>query len=330
MVRFPRCTVDKEASILIAGANGMVGAAICRELQALNYSKLLTPSHAECDFEDRHATTNFFRENKPEYVFIAAAKVGGIHANNTYPAEFIYRNLMIQTHLIHAAWVHRVSKLLFLGSTCIYPKYADQPLREEALLSGKLEPTNESYAVAKIAGIKLCEAYNRQYGTDFRSLMPTNLYGKGDNFHLQDSHVLPAMMRRLHEAKLAGRSTVTFWGSGNVSRDFMCVDDVAAAAIFILNLSKERLREVITPTSSHINAGSGQEVSIRELADVLKQVVEYTGKIAWDTTMPDGTPRKVTDISKLRRLGWSPAIGLKQGVQAMYDWYRKHETELRK
>ena len=322
--------MDKGARILVAGAGGMVGAAIRRELQAQGYGKLLTPSHAECDFEDRHTTASFFHKNKPEYVFVAAAKVGGIHANNTYPAEFIYRNLMIQTHLIHEAWVHRVNKLLFLGSTCIYPKHAAQPLREDALLSGKLEATNESYAIAKIAGVKLCEAYNRQYESDFRSLMPTNLYGRGDNFHLRDSHVLPAMMRRLHEAKSAGRGTVRFWGSGNVSRDFMCVDDLASAAVFVMNLPKERLCEVITPTSSHINAGSGQEISIRELAGILRRVVGYTGEIAWDTSMPDGTPRKVTDIGKLQGLGWKPAIGLEQGIRATYEWYCKHESELRK
>ncbi len=321
--------MDKEARILIAGANGMVGAAICRALQAQNYSKLLTPSHAECDFENHSSTAAFFRENKPEYVFVAAAKVGGIHANNTYPAEFIYRNLMIQTHLIHEAWVHRVDKLLFLGSTCIYPKHASQPMQEDALLSGKLEPTNEPYAVAKIAGIKLCEAYNRQYGSDFRSLMPTNLYGRGDNFHLQDSHVLPAMMRRLHEAKLSKRHTVTFWGSGNPSRDFMCVDDLASAAIFVMNLPQERLYEVVTPTNSHLNVGSGEEVSIKELAGILKRIVGYAGELAWDMTMPDGTPRKVTDISNLRHLGWNPVIGLEQGIQAVYEWYQEHEPELR-
>ena len=255
---------------------------------------------------------------------------GGINANNTYPSEFIHQNLLIETNLIHQAWVHEVTTLIFFGSSCIYPKYANQPIREEALLTGGLEPTNEPYAVAKIAGIKLCESYNRQYGTDFRSLMPCNLYGPGDNFNLADSHVIPAMLRKFHEAGLDGRSAVELWGSGNVRREFLHVDDLAAASLFVMSLPKARLDELVQPMTSHINVGAGKDQTIRELAETVKEVVAYLGEIRWNSEMPDGTPKKLLDISKLRGLGWEPRIGLREGLGSTYRWYLEHESGLRK
>ncbi len=322
--------MDKDARIFVAGARGMVGSAICRELQAQGYANVITPSREELDLLERHSVAAFFKTHRPEFVFIAAAKVGGINANNTYPAEFIYQNLMIEANLIHAAWGHDVAGLLFLGSSCIYPKHADQPMREEALLEGKLEPTNEPYAIAKIAGIKLCESYNRQYGTDFRSLMPCNLYGPGDNFNLAGSHVIPAMLRKFHEARIAGRSPVELWGSGKVYREFLHVDDLASATVFVMSLPQARLNEAVTPMTSHLNVGTGEDLTLAALAGKIKSVVAYPGEIKWDTAMPDGTPRKVTDVGKLRRLGWVPGIGLEQGLRSTYDWYLAHASQLRK
>ncbi len=308
----------------------MVGSAILRELQARDYRNLLTPVHQELDLADRQSTAAFFSRHEPEFIFVAAAKVGGINANNVYPAEFIYQNLMIEANVIHEAWKCNAARLLFLGSSCIYPRHADQPMREEALLGGRLEPTNEPYAVAKIAGIKLCESYNRQYGTDFRSLMPCNLYGPGDNFNLTDSHVIPAMMRKFREAKTENRASVELWGSGKAYREFMHVDDLASAALFVMGLPKERLDEVVVPMVSHLNVGPGEDLSIRRLAGMIKGIVAYRGVIEWNAEMPDGTPRKVMDTGKLRRLGWAPGIDLERGLRLTYDWYLAHEPQLRK
>ena len=283
--------MDKNSCIFITGAHGMVGSAICRELRAQNYKNLLTPGHKELDLIDQQSTAAFFQQHKPEFVFIAAAKVGGINANNVYPAEFIYQNLAIETNLIHEAWKCNVARLLFLGSSCIYPKYTEQPIHEEALLGGPLEPTNEPYAIAKIAGIKLCESYNRQHSTDFRSLMPCNLYGVGDNFNLTDSHVIPALICKFHEAKIENRAAVELWGSGTASREFLYADDLASAAVFVMSLPKARLDEVVSPMVSHINVGTGIDMTIKELAEMIKRIVAYSGTIEWNTEMPDG-PRK--------------------------------------
>jgi nucleoside-diphosphate-sugar epimerase len=264
----------------------------------------------------------FFSSERPEYVILAAAKVGGIHANNTYPAEFIYQNLMIEANVAHAAWRSGVKRLLFLGSSCIYPREAPQPMGEEALLTGPLEPTNEPYALAKISGIKLCESYNRQYGTDFRSVMPTNLYGINDNFHPENSHVIPALMRRFHEAKQRGDQEVTVWGSGTVMREFLYVDDMAEASLFVLNLDEKTYRENTRPMLSHINIGTGVDVTIRELAETMKEVVGYSGAIRFDASKPDGAPRKLIDVSRLASMGWTYATSLKEGLEKTYDWYR--------
>ena len=322
--------MDKESRILVAGAHGMVGSAICRGLRAQNYENLLTPNHKELDLSNPRDVAAFFQKYQPQYVFVAAAKVGGINANDTYPAEFIYQNLMIETSVIHEAWQHRSKSLLFLGSSCIYPKYAAQPINEEALLGGRLEPTNEPYALAKIAGIKLCESYNRQYRTDFRSLMPCNLYGEGDNFNLSDSHVIPAMMRKFHEAKNNGVESVALWGSGKVRREFLHVDDLASASIYVMNLPQADLNKITTAMVSHLNVGSGEDLTIKELAVIMQRVVGYKGTIQWNTDMPDGTPRKVMDVGKLRKLGWAPTIALEEGLRITYDWYQSHQPQLRK
>lgn len=322
-------TTNKNARIFVAGSNGMVGSAICRALEAKGYLTLLTPSHQEVDLTDQASTAAFFKDEQPDVVFVAAAKVGGIHANNVRPAEFIYQNLMIEANVIHAAWENKVKRLLFLGSSCIYPKHAEQPINEDALFTGKLEPTNEPYAVAKIAGIKLCESYNRQYGADFRSLMPCNLYGQGDNFDLTESHVIPAMMRKLHEAKIAGRDMVELWGSGEARREFLHVDDLASAAVFVMSLPKERLDEAVEPMTSHLNVGTGDDLTIKALAETIKDIVAFPGTIHWNREMPDGTPRKVVDISKLQQLGWVPEISLNQGLRQTYEWYLANEASLR-
>ena len=306
----------------VAGHRGMVGSAIVRQLQARQQAgealELHTRTHAELDLREQVAVEAFFAETKPEVVVLAAAKVGGIHANNTYPAEFLYDNLMMQANVIHAAWRHGVQRLLFLGSSCIYPRLAPQPMPEDALLTGTLEPTNEPYAIAKIAGIKLCESYNRQHGTDFRSVMPTNLYGPGDNYHAENSHVVPALIRRFHEAKLANAAEVVIWGTGTPKREFLHVDDMAAASLFVLDLPADTYRAHTQPMLSHINVGSGQEVSIGELAHLVAETVGYAGRLVFDTSKPDGTPRKLLDSSRLADMGWRAGIALKAGLESAY------------
>ena len=295
----------------------MVGSAIVRTLQAQGVApeRILTRTHAELDLTDQQAVMAFFAQERPTQVYLAAARVGGIHANNTYPAEFIYQNLMIQANVVHAAHTHGVQKLLFLGSSCIYPKLAAQPMAEEALLTGPLEATNEPYAIAKIAGIKLCESYNRQYGRDYRSVMPTNLYGPGDNYHPENSHVIPALLRRFHEAKLAGSSEVVIWGTGTPRREFLYVDDMAAASVFVMNLSPEVYRANVQPQLSHINVGYGEDVTIAELAQTIARVVGFQGQIRFDPSKPDGAPRKLMDSSRLNVMGWRARIDLEYGLR---------------
>lgn len=298
----------------------MVGSAIVRTLQAQGVApeRILTRTHAELDLTDQQAVMAFFAQERPTQVYLAAARVGGIHANNTYPAEFIYQNLMIQANVVHAAHTHGVQKLLFLGSSCIYPKLAPQPMAEDALLTGPLEPTNEPYAVAKIAGIKLCESYNRQYGRDYRSVMPTNLYGPGDNYHPENSHVIPALLRRFHEAKLAGSSEVVIWGTGTPRREFLYVDDMAAASVFVMNLSPEVYRANVQPQLSHINVGYGEDVTIAELAQTIARVVGFQGQIRFDPSKPDGAPRKWMSSERLNALGWQVTTTLEQGLGIAY------------
>jgi GDP-L-fucose synthase len=325
--------------IYIAGHQGMVGSAIVRNLLAegLGSENLLLRTHAELDLTCQAAVRSFFEGEKPDQVYLAAAKVGGIHANNSYPAEFIYQNLMIEANIIHEAWRVGVQKLLFLGSSCIYPKLAPQPMQESALLTGPLEPTNEPYAIAKIAGIKLCESYNRQYGeshgTDYRSVMPTNLYGPGDNYHPENSHVIPAMIRRFHEAKLdmellspfGTRHSVEIWGSGTPRREFLYVDDMAAACVHVMELDKALYDAHTTPMQSHINVGCGEDITIRELAETVAKVVGYRGSIGIDTTKPDGTPRKLMESTRLNNLGWQPKVGLEEGLALAYNDFLLHE-----
>ena len=319
--------------IYIAGHRGMVGSAILRRLQARQSVgealELLTRTHAELDLTNQVAVRDFLQAEKPDVVILAAAKVGGIHANNTYPADFIYENLMIECNVIHQAFAAGVRRLLQLGSSCIYPRAVPQPMREDALLTGVLEPTNEPYAVAKIAGIKLCESYNRQHGTDYRSVMPTNLYGPGDNFHPENSHVLPALIRRFHEAAQAGADVVTIWGSGKPRREFLHVDDMAEASLFVLDLPKDIYHANTQPMLSHINVGSGSDVSILELAQLVAQVTGFQGRIETDPTKPDGTMRKLMDVSRLADMGWRARIGLHEGIACTYEWFRKGGAELR-
>ena len=299
----------------------MVGGAILRHLQALGETDILTRTHTELDLTDQAAVRDFMQCERPDVVILAAAKVGGIHANNTYPAEFIYENLMIECNVIHQAFKVGVKKLLQLGSSCIYPKAVPQPMREGALLTGTLEPTNEPYAIAKIAGIKLCESYNRQYGVDYRSVMPTNLYGPGDNFHPENSHVMPALIRRFHEAARDNLNKVVIWGSGSPRREFLHVDDMAAASLFVLNLPKQTYYENTEPMLSHINVGTGVDVSILELARLIARVTGFKGEICTDTTKPDGTMRKLMDVGRLSQMGWSARIKLEQGLVNTYEWY---------
>jgi GDP-L-fucose synthase len=308
--------VDKNSRIFIAGHRGLVGSAIWRKLQHLGFTQLIGQTRAELDLLDAGAVNQFFAREKPEYVFDAAAKVGGIHANDTYPAQFLYENLQIQNHLIHGAYVGKVKKFLFLGSSCIYPKLAPQPMREDALLTGLLEKTNEWYAVAKIAGIKMCQAYRRQYGCDFISAMPTNMYGPNDNYDLQNSHVLPALIRKFHEAKVSGAREVVCWGTGSPFREFLYSDDLAEACVFLMqNYSEEQF----------INIGSGSEVTIKELAELVSKVIGFGGKIVWDTSKPDGTPRKLMDSSRLFALGWRPRVNLEEGIGLAYaDFCKKN------
>ena len=319
-----------EKRIFVAGHNGMVGSAIVRCLVAKGYTNILARSHAELELTDQAQVRSFFAKERPDQVYLAAAKVGGIHANNTYPAEFIYDNLMVEANLIHESWRTGVSRLLFLGSSCIYPRLAAQPMSEDLLLTGKLEPTNEPYAVAKIAGIKLCESYNRQYGCDFRSVMPTNLYGPGDNYHPENSHVLPAMIRRFHEAKLAGASQVTIWGTGSPRREFLYVDDMASACVHVMTLPLDIYAANTQAMASHINVGTGEDLSIAELARLVGKIVGYEGAIEQDASKPDGTPRKQLDVSKLHRLGWKARTTLLEGVQRAYDDFLRSESRVRK
>lgn len=307
--------------IYVAGHRGMVGSAIVRTLlaQGVAPEQIVTRTHAELDLIDQRAVHEFFAREKPNQVYLAAAKVGGIHANNTYPAEFIYENLMLQANVIHAAHLHGVQKLLFLGSSCIYPRLAPQPMREDALLTGTLEPTNEPYAVAKIAGIKLCESYNRQYGRDYRSVMPTNLYGPGDNYHPENSHVIPALLRRFHEAKLNQVPEVMIWGTGKPRREFLYVDDMADASVFVMNLPVSAYQAHVQPQLGHINVGFGADVTIEELARVVARIVGYEGRISFDPSRPDGAPRKLMDSGRLNAMGWSAQVSLQVGLRRAYQ-----------
>ena len=315
-------TTDLNQKVYVAGHRGMVGSAIVRNLQEKGYANIVTRAHKELDLTNQAAVQSFFEQEKPDQVYLAAAKVGGIHANNTFPAEFIYQNLMMETNVIHQAFVHDVKKLLFLGSSCIYPKLANQPMNEDALLTGKLEATNEPYAIAKIAGIKMCESYNRQYGQshgiDYRSVMPTNLYGPGDNYHSENSHVIPALIRRFHEAKIGNAPEVVIWGTGTPRREFLYVDDMAAASVFVMELDKTNYDQHTQPTQSHINVGFGSDVTIAQLADEVAQATGYVGKISFDPSKPDGAPRKWMDSTRLNQLGWRAKVALKQGLQEAY------------
>jgi GDP-L-fucose synthase len=320
---------DKQKKIYLAGHRGMVGAAIHKQLLDAGYGNIVVRSHAELDLTDQAAVRGFMAQEKPERVILAAAKVGGIHANNVFPAEFIYQNLMMEANVIHQAWQAGCRQLLFLGSSCIYPKFAEQPMRESALLTGILESTNEPYAIAKITGIKLCESYNRQYDTDYRSVMPTNLYGQNDNFHLENSHVIPALIRKFHNAKVGNAPTVSVWGSGKAMREFLHVDDMAAACLHVLSLDKASYQSVTEPMLSHLNVGTGEDVTIRELAETIGKVVGFQGSISWDSSKPDGTPRKLMDNSKLRSLGWQPKISLEEGLRATYQWFLEHQGDFK-
>ncbi|MDD2235292.1 MAG: GDP-L-fucose synthase [Desulfitobacteriaceae bacterium] len=311
--------MKKDAAIYVAGHKGLVGSAILRKLKSEGYSNLITRSFQELDLRDRTAVDEFFKKEQPEFIFLAAAKVGGILANNTYPVDFLRDNLRIQTNIIDAAHKYGVKKLLFLGSSCIYPKLAPQPIKEEYLLTGELEPTNEPYAIAKIAGIKLCQAYNRQYQANFISVMPTNLYGPGDNFDLETSHVMPALIRKFHEAKINSADQVVVWGSGKPFREFLHVDDLADACLFLMNNYN---------SSEIINIGTGKDLSIAELAHMIKDIVGYSGDIVFDTSKPDGTPRKLLDVSKLFDMGWKPRITLEEGIRTAYNWYQEHQKPL--
>jgi len=310
--------VEKSAKIYVAGHQGLVGSAILRKLISEGYSNIVTRSFQELDLRDQTAVNEFFKKEQPEFVFLAAAKVGGILANNTYPVDFLRDNLLIQTNVIDAAYRYGSRKLLFLGSSCIYPKFAPQPIKEEYLLTGELEPTNEPYAIAKIAGIKLCQAYNRQYQTNFISVMPTNLYGPGDNFDLETSHVIPALIRKFHESKIKGKDQVVVWGSGKPFREFLHVDDLADACLFLMHNYN---------SSEIINIGTGKDLSIAELAYLIKDIVGYDGNIIFDTSKPDGTPRKLLDVSKLFNMGWKPKISLEEGIRSTYSWYQEHQKE---
>ncbi|MBK1631548.1 GDP-fucose synthetase [Thiohalocapsa halophila] len=320
---------DPQRPVYVAGHRGMVGAALVRALGVAGYQNILTRTHAELDLTSQAAVADFFAAERPAQVYLAAAKVGGIHANDTYPADFIYDNLAIEANVIHAAWQRGVERLLFLGSSCIYPRLAEQPMREDALLTGPLEPTNEPYAIAKIAGIKLCESYNRQHGTDFRSVMPTNLYGPGDNFDLANSHVIPALIRKFHEAKVAGADHVMVWGSGKPRREFLHVDDMAAACLHVMSLNAETYQTHTKPRLSHINVGTGTDVTIAELAELVGRVVGFEGDIRRDPSKPDGAPRKLLDVSRLEALGWHAQIPLAEGLAQAYDWFLAHQAELR-
>jgi GDP-L-fucose synthase len=323
---------DLNQRIYVAGHRGMVGSAIVRTLQAQGCTNIITRTHAELDLTNQAAVKQFFQQEKPTQVYLAAAKVGGIHANNTYPAQFIYENLMMEANVIHQAFEAGVKKLIFLGSSCIYPKLAAQPMAENALLTGELESTNEPYAIAKIAGIKLCESYNRQYGQahgiDYRSVMPTNLYGPGDNYHPENSHVIPALIRRFHEAKEANAPEVLIWGTGTPKREFLYVDDMAAACVFVMELSKDIYDQHTEPMQSHINVGFGEDVTITDLAKAIAKAISYSGKIGFDTSKPDGSPRKWMDSTRINRLGWQAKVDLEAGLKQAYSDFLKTHTDV--
>jgi GDP-L-fucose synthase len=315
--------------IFVAGHRGMVGSAIFRQLEASGHTNIITRTRTELDLTNQQAVVDFFQTEKIEQVYLAAAKVGGIVANNTYPADFIYENIMIQANIIHSAHLANIQQLLFLGSSCIYPKLADQPMKETVLLTGTLEETNEPYAVAKIAGIKLCESYNRQYSRDYRSVMPTNLYGAHDNFHSENSHVIPALLRRFHEAKLNGDKEVIAWGSGKPMREFLYVDDMADASIHVMNLDKSTYDENTEPMLSHINVGTGVDCTIRELVETVAKVVSFEGEIKFDATKPDGAPRKLMNVDRLKSLGWEYSVSLEDGLSLAYQWFINNQSSLR-
>ena len=317
-------------TVYVAGHNGMVGSAICRQLAENHDVEIVTRSSTELDLKIQSDVEDFFKAEKIDQVYLAAAKVGGIVANNTYPADFIYENLMIESNVIHSAHRSGVQELLFLGSSCIYPKLALQPMKEDALLTGVLESTNEAYAIAKIAGIKLCESYNRQYGRDYRSVMPTNLYGENDNFHAENSHVIPALMRRFHDAKLNADVSVTVWGSGKPMREFLHVDDMASASVFVMDLDKETYCANTMPMLSHINVGTGIDCTIREMAETMARVVGFNGTIEFDASKPDGTPRKLMDVSRLKQMGWEYSIALEEGLALTYQWFLDNQDSFRR
>ncbi|MEM1088741.1 MAG: GDP-L-fucose synthase [Pseudomonadota bacterium] len=325
----PETTRDRSGTIYVAGHRGMVGSAIVRQLQSLGYNNILKASSDELDLRDTAAVNRFFAASDVDQVYLAAAKVGGIHANNEYPADFIYENLMIEANVVNAAHEAGVQKLLLLGSSCIYPKHAEQPMAEDALLTGTLEPTNEPYAIAKIAGIKLCESFNRQHGRDYRSVMPTNLYGPGDNFHPENSHVIPGLMRRIHEAKEDGADEIVIWGSGKPMREFLHVDDMAEASVFVMELDDATYQEHTQPMLSHINVGTGVDCTIRELAETLCRVIGFEGRLTFDTSKPDGTPRKLLDVSRLAALGWRAGIDLERGLRDTYEWFKQQGQAIR-
>lgn len=321
--------LSRNSRIFVSGHRGMVGSAIVRALESQGYSQILTRSRDQLDLTDQLAVRHFMQQEKPDYVVIAAAKVGGIHANNTYPAEFLYQNMMLEANLIHEAYQSGCKDLLFLGSSCIYPKLAEQPMQESALLTGFLEPTNEPYAIAKIAGIKLCESYNRQYGTDYRSVMPTNLYGPHDNYHPDNSHVIPALLRRFHQAVQDQTEEVVIWGSGTPMREFLHVDDMASACLHVMQLDKAMLDSAVNPMQSHINVGTGMDVTIRELAETIAQVTGFKGQLSFDASKPDGAPRKLMNVDLLKTLGWQARIDLRAGLENAYQWFAEHQDDFR-
>lgn len=318
-----------DQAIFVAGHRGMVGSAIVRRLKAIGYTNIITRSRKELNLLDQQAVHQFFEQNKIQQIYLAAAKVGGILANNTYPAEFIHDNLMIEANVIHEAHKANINKLLFLGSSCIYPRLAEQPIREDALLTGQLEPTNEPYAIAKIAGIKLCESYNRQFGRDYRSVMPTNLYGPHDNFHTENSHVVPALLRRFHEAVENKQEEVVIWGTGAPLREFMHVDDMASACVHVMELEESSYQRYTQPMLSHINIGTGKDCSIKELAKLIAKITGFTGKLVFDTSKPDGTPRKLLDVSRLEAMGWQSGIDLETGLNNAYQWFLENHQKAR-
>ncbi|MDO9475569.1 MAG: GDP-L-fucose synthase [Pseudohongiella sp.] len=322
--------MQRKSRVFVAGHRGMVGSALVRKLEKSDGISLITATRSELDLTNQSKVDDFFRQNKIDQVYLSAAKVGGIHANNTYAANFIYDNLMIAANVIHAAHENNVQKLLYLGSSCIYPKVTDQPIPEKALLTGSLEPTNEPYAIAKIAGIKLCESYNRQYGRDYRSVMPSNLYGQNDNFHPENSHVIPALMRRFHEAKVLGASKVVIWGSGRPRREFLHVDDLADACVYLMGINESDYKVNAPQMLSHVNVGTGADISIKELAETLAEVTGFAGKLEYDSSKPDGTLNKLMDVSHIGGLGWSAKIPLTVGLASTYDWFVKSQTEFRR